>query len=148
MDNTLASASIDPSLIQNYFDRLLAIQSSLKELQREYQQLLKDAEVDGLDRKALNPLVNMVATESKPRAQQLLNTMIEYGKYGGLEVNAGADMDDSTFELNGQNKLQPNDPESQMNIADNGKLITKRFSILIQTFIGFSAGGTLIWLLH
>ena len=139
---------VDPDLVSSYFDRMLAIQSSIKELQAEYQQLLKDADVDGLERKALSPLINLLAAETRPRGEQLLNAMVEYAQHAGLNLDAGSSEHQPAFEPVPQNAPVAREPGPQSNFTREGKLLGNRMALVLQAIIGLAAGGTLVWLLH
>ena len=148
---------VDPDLVSSYFDRMLAIQSSIKELQAEYQQLLKDADVDGLERKALGPLINLLAAETRPRSEKLLNAMIEYARHAGLNLDAGSSEHQPAFEPVPQNAPVTREPGPrsnftqegpQSNFTQEGKLLGNRMALLLQAIIGLAAGSTLVWLLH
>ena len=140
--------SADSALIKSYFDRLLAIQSSVKELQMEYQQLLKDADVDGLERKAINPLINMVATENKARSEKLLNKLIEYGKHAGLELDVIPSVSQSALEPASQDTPAAQDVNALSNFYQERKPVGNKMALLLQTIVGLAAGATFVWLLR
>ena len=143
-----AASSSDPTLITNYFDKMLEVQSSIKELQKEYQQLLKDAEVDGLERKALNPLMNLLAGETRPQGIVLLNKLVEYSEQAGLELDVVSSARLSAVEAESQPVPETRRWNTQSNLAEEHRLIGDKTAAWLQAIIGLAAGGTFLWLLH
>lgn len=134
------------ALLDNYIEKISAVQNSIQELQVEIGQLRRDARIDGFNMEAVHTLAQIISKSSHDGGLGLLRDILTYAQRTGIEletVNVQADPEAKEDSVNP--KYEDASPSVYRTIHT---LVDRRLVTLFQFGLGLGVAWMFISLLQ
>ena len=140
------SGSPTPALLVSYIDRLVNVQTSILELQRETAQLRQDARADKFNMEAVFQLGLIVSKSPHDKGVRLLTDILRYAHQSGIKLDTVVAERDVSAPA--QVQSEGDDRSEVSNFRPTHILFAERYSVIVQFALGVLVAGSFIWLLR